>query len=262
MTAPVTGELAVAPPNSPRMQRLVRVFSGAIRYLPTENNLFRKFTVGGSECFNTYTFNFRFYCPRVGIYWSAAGFPERLTRHMMFDGHYQIDVIRWIQRLAPKGGTVFDVGAHHGLMSVVAGKAVGPGGKVVSFEPHPRSRQFLQMHARLNSLSNIRVEPVGAMDEVQTLKFYPQSTRDSWNSSFVREFVESAEAIEPILVPCTTLDEYVSRTGLKPDLIKIDTEGTELRAIQGARETIEQHRPTLILELNPRSAEAPRCRSW
>lgn len=242
--------------SSARMEKFVRGFSAAIRYFPTENNLFRKFTVAGSEVFNPYTFSFRFYCPRIGISWSATGFPERLTRHLLFDGHYQIDVIRWIQRLAPKSGTVFDVGAHHGLMSVIAGKAVGPRGKVIAFEPHPRSREFLSLHAKLNDLHNISIEPVGAMDVAQELRFYPQSTHDSWNSSFIREFVEQGEEIEPIIVPCTTVDDYVASSGLTPDLVKIDTEGTELRVIQGALKTIESVRPSLILELNPRSASA------
>jgi FkbM family methyltransferase len=243
-------------PNSPRMQRLVRAFSALIRFVPSDNGLFRKFVVLGSDVFAPYTFDFSFYCPRIGLRWSAVGYPERLTKHLLFEGQYQLDVIRWIQRLARKGDVVFDVGAHHGLMSVTAARAVGPTGTVVAFEPHPRSRELLAMHARLNGLRNVRIEPLGMWDEPKTLEFYQQPTENSWNSSFIREFVDPGRTVEPILVPCTTIDEYVGKHGLVPRLIKIDTEGTEFRVLRGALETIRAHRPSLVLELNPRSAEA------
>jgi hypothetical protein len=40
---------------------------------------------------------------------------------------------------------------------------------------------------------------------------------------------------------------------LKPDVIKIDTEGSELQVLRGARACLENLRPMVILELNSES---------
>jgi len=47
------------------------------------------------------------------------------------------------------------------------------------------------------------------------------------------------------------LDEVLASLD-RVDLIKLDIEGHEPRAIEGARGLIEKHRPTLLTEFNPR----------
>ena len=237
------------------MQKLVRRFSWVTRVLPTDNKLFRFFVLNGSHVFDRYIFDFSFRCPRIGVKWSAASFPEQLTRHMLFDGLYQADVLYWIKSLCKKGDTVFDVSAFHGLMSIVASRAVGPRGRVVAFEPNPRSIDHLNRHLALNRCKNVTVEPLGVMEVEQELEFYPQPGDSSWNSSFVREFVDPNHAVEPMRIKCTTLDAYVAKTGLVPRLIKIDTEGTEFLVLRGATELIRRHQPKLLMEFNPASAE-------
>jgi FkbM family methyltransferase len=240
---------------SPRVQRLVKAFSWVMRNAPTDNKLLRSFLLHGSHAFDEYRFDFAFRCRRIGVTWSAETFPEMFARHMMFDGLYQPDVLHWIRRLCRPRDTVFDVGAFHGLMSIIASKAVGPEGKVIAFEPNEKSRRHLERHLQLNGCANVRVESVGLMDVRQELDFYPQDGSSSWNSSFVRAFVDPNRKVESEKVPCTTLDSYVKETGSIPQFIKIDTEGTEFFVLKGAVETIERHQPVMLMEFNPQSAQ-------
>jgi FkbM family methyltransferase len=173
---------------------------------------------------------------------------------MLFHGLYQNDVLLWIKHHGKPGDTIFDVGAFHGLMSIVASKAVGPTGKVIAFEPNPVAREWLDKHLRLNKCANVTVEPVGLMDYEGPADFYVQEGDVTWNSSFVRDFVDAKHKLAPLTVQCTSIDAYVRNTGLTPDFIKIDTEGTELSVLQGAKQTIAKHRPILVLEMNPASA--------
>jgi FkbM family methyltransferase len=239
----------------PKVQALVRVGSAVARAVPLDTWLFREFLILGSDVFREYVFDFTFRSLRLNILWSASAFPELLTKHMLFHGLYQHDVLLWIKKYCRPGDVVFDVGAFHGLMSIVASKAVGQTGKVVAFEPNPRAREHLLNHLKLNDCRNVVVESIGLMDSVECIDFYPQSGDVTWNSSFVREFVDNAHKVDSIKVDCTTIDDYVRKSGLAPAFIKIDTEGTELLVLKGARATIEKHKPILALEFNPRSAE-------
>lgn len=240
---------------SPRMQTMVRMFSWMTRMLPSDNDMLRRFILGGTQVFDPYRFDFTFRCWRIGLVWSTRAFPEEFTRHMMFNGIYQQDVLYWIKTLCKRGDTVFDIGAFHGLMSSIASQAVAPNGRVIAFEPNEVSRAHLQANLALNRCTNVTVESTGLMDQEKDYEFYPQAGNSSWNSSFVREFVDAAHEVRPITVRCTTVDQYVDRTGLIPRLMKIDTEGTEFMVLNGAIRTIKRHRPILLMEFNPVSAE-------
>jgi FkbM family methyltransferase len=241
--------------SSVKVQALVRAFSGLARLLPSDNKLLRGFLLNGSTVFDGYHFDFPFHCWRIGVLWSADAFPEQFTRHMMFDGLYQQDVLYWIRRLSRPGDTVFDVGAFHGLMTVVASKAVKETGRVISFEPNQKSRAHLNTHLQLNKCRNVTIEPIGLMDVERDFEFYPQAGNSSWNSSFVREFVDPSQAVQPEKIHCATLDIYVESRGIVPRLVKIDTEGTEFNVLKGGLSVLQQRRPTLLMEFNPKSAE-------
>lgn len=201
---------------------------------------------------------FAFYSRRFNIHWSAKGFPDILTRHMLFEGMYQQEVLTAIKSMVCPGDTVIDAGGHHGLMAIVASRAVGPTGLVVSFEPNPQARTRFQENCALNGAGKVRLEPLALSDTQGSLKFYIQKGAVSWNSSFFADFASQngRDATEEIEVAVTTIDAYVTANGLKPAFIKIDAEGSEFLILRGAMNTIRQHRPILSMEFNPESAEA------
>jgi hypothetical protein len=55
------------------------------------------------------------------------------------------------------------------------------------------------------------------------------------------------------------LDDFCSATRLFPSLVKVDIEGAEFDALNGAQQLISQHRPHLILE---QQAGDDRCLAW
>ena len=200
--------------------------------------------------------DFAFDCPRIGVRWSSAAFPDLLTRYMLFEGCYQEDVIVTMRAVLHPGDTVFDVGAHHGLMSVVASSLVGAKGSVVAFEPNPEARRQIARHLALNDCENVRVEPIALSDANGHADFFVQTGDVTWNSSLVREFVDPARRTQPIRVETMRLDDFVLKHGVAPTLVKIDVEGGEIAVLHGARQVISQHRPSLVLEFNPKAALA------
>ncbi|MDX1962239.1 MAG: FkbM family methyltransferase [Pirellulales bacterium] len=197
--------------------------------------------------------DFPFYCAGAGVTWSASGFPDLLTRVMLFEGAYQQDVLWALRTFIQPGDTVFDIGGHHGLMSVVSGQAAGPTGRVFTFEPNPHAREHIRRHLELNKLRNVTIEEIALSDQVGEFPFYIQSGNLSWNSTLVKDFANFKNR-EAITVRTEPLDAYVERTGRIPRVMKIDTEGSEFMVLQGARGAIAAHQPLMIMEFNPASA--------
>lgn len=243
----------------PRLQAPVglalRTLAAAVRWVPINRRVKAPF-IARSLVLRSLRMSHEFTSKRIGVRWSARGFPDLLTRHMMFEGCYQEDVLATLRATLRPGDVLYDVGAHHGLMSVIGSLAVGPIGRVVSFEPNPTAREHLHEHLRLNGCANVTVEPLAVYDRAGSFDFYVQTGNVSWNSSLVRDFADPKGTIAPIKVPTVTLDSYVASAKLVPNLVKIDVEGSELSILKGATGTIEAHQPILVLEFNPKAATA------
>src|SRR5205823_1211845 len=135
--------------------------------------------------------DFEFHCRRPNIRWSASGFPDILTRRLLFAGTHDEDVIAALENLIRPGDVIYDVGAHHGLMTVIAARGAGPGGAVVSFEPNPNAFDQLRRHVAINRVTNAVLENTALSDEEGETTFYVQAGDISWNSTLIRDFIDS-----------------------------------------------------------------------
>jgi FkbM family methyltransferase len=66
----------------------------------------------------------------------------------------QMDLINALVR---PGDVVWDVGAHHGYMTLCAAARAGSTGHIHAFEPSARNRRILERHMRWNRMSRVRV---------------------------------------------------------------------------------------------------------
>ena len=195
-----------------------------------------------------------FRCSKLGVRWSASSFPDIMTRTMLVRGTYQDDVICALSSLVREDDVVFDVGAHHGLMSIIASRLVGASGKLIAFEPNPASRAVLEEHLKLNDVTNVVIEPVGLTDREGSAPFYAHPGEYSWNSTLIGDFADEKSRSNVLSITTTTLDHYCAKSGLRPSVIKIDTEGSDFLILKGGAQVLRDIRPHLILELNPIAA--------
>ena len=141
---------------------------------------------------------------------------------------------------------VFDVGANYGLHSLLY---LVHDVDVVSFEPNCACHEYLKQLEALNQVQySLEAVALGSGDLAAEL-WYPDA--DTWlgtiQPSRVRE-LSVEHRLERVTVPCTTLDRFVSVSNRVPDLIKLDTEGSELAILTGARQTLKSARPMVIFE--------------
>lgn len=115
-------------------------------------------------------------------------------------------------------------------------------GKIYSFEPDENNFEGLKKTIALNNLENkIIPKKLGLGDKSGNLELY--------NSAFCKTVLKTEERQKPINIETVTVDELAEKNSLDPGLIKLDVEGNELEAIQGAMNTIKNQRPVLLISI-------------
>lgn len=141
--------------------------------------------------------------------------------------------------LSKNDRVVIDAGANIGLFSLHALRSGAE--RVVAFEPSPGNARCLRTNLRqyIEESRVIAIEK-GVWSEAKTLRFSTVNV----NNPGGHHIAEDGE----MEVPVTSIDQAVKELGLnRVDYIKMDVEGSELRAIEGARETIVRFRPRMCI---------------
>ena len=159
-----------------------------------------------------------------------------------------VEELRFLWRALKPDSSFMDIGAYHGIYSLIASRRIQKPGHIVAFEPSPRERQRLHLHFRMNHVSSVVLEPyaVGAQCGEAPL-FMVVSGFTSMNS--LRR-PASRDAVQPVAVKTITLDGYLEANRVKRlDIIKLDAEGGELEILRGARGMLEDLRPIILCEV-------------
>src|SRR3989442_1286340 len=138
-------------------------------------------------------------------------------------------MVSLFRMLIRPGATVLDIGAFLGQYSLPAAQQVGSTGRVYAFEPDSRNYPYLVRNLERNSLRDRVVTvpfAVGDKDETRTLFLDPVY----WNESSIA--FRRRGRMMPVSVRCVTLDEFLGKS-LVVDVVKLDVEGGELRALSG-----------------------------
>jgi FkbM family methyltransferase len=153
-------------------------------------------------------------------------------------GSYEYEKQLLFEQTLTPGSVVFDIGAHVGFYTLLSSVLVGKNGKVVAFEPLPRNLFYLHEHLRLNQIQNVTVMEAAVSAASRVTSFDESST----------SFTGRISSAGQLQVKTVALDE-LTLTGQipMPTHIKIDVEGAELSVFSGARETLNQARPTIFL---------------
>jgi FkbM family methyltransferase len=148
--------------------------------------------------------------------------------------------------------TCIDVGANHGDFTATL-LAVLPAPRIHAFEPAPAT--FARLSQRYASDSRVKLTQAGLGDKPGdfSLQIFDNGALNSFlplAAGAAGVFGTAAQGQES--VPVITLDAYAARQGLgRLDLLKIDTQGFELRVLQGALGLLQAGRiRSVLLELN------------
>lgn len=133
------------------------------------------------------------------------------------------DQMQLLSALLHPGDVMWDIGAHHGYVTLSASRKVGTGGAVHAFEPSAMNRGVLERHVRWNSLRNVTVHGCALSNFEGTTTF---------GGSGTSKMFALGGGCEHVAV--RTGSSMVQDHGAAPPtFLKIDVEGAEGAAVQG-----------------------------
>lgn len=170
---------------------------------------------------------------------------DRLERQYAF-GFYERPLLQFYARVLRSGDTVVDGGAHTGYLALHAAQHLGPDGLVVAVEADPTNVARLRANVARNSLPvNVVEAAITAHSGETSFTRVDAPGETGWGSVLVD--ADPAHGSFAMTVPAIRIDDVVATMPKPPALIKLDLQGMELQAMQGASETLRA-RPILVLE--------------
>ncbi len=141
----------------------------------------------------------------------------------------------WFRFRAPKpGDTVVDIGAGRGEDLIAFSEAVGPTGRVIAIEAHPRTFAVLEHFCRLNRLANVTPLNIAVMDAVGTVTI---SDTEAWEENAVSRSDGRAGHV----VSANSLGAICAEHAIPTiDFLKMNIEGAEQYALLGMKDVVDR----------------------
>jgi FkbM family methyltransferase len=155
-------------------------------------------------------------------------------------------LFHYLARLKP-GHCFADIGANVGFYSMSAAHYLRntPDTTVHAFEPNPRAANYLKTNLMLNQLYNVQINQEAVSNQIGKMDLYINPTSITIGSLHQ----VNSTLTESVQVPVITLDAYFNkRSTLRLGLLKLDIEGGEFPALQGACAVLERDHPVIIYE--------------
>ncbi len=167
--------------------------------------------------------------------YSHLKLPAIVYEQCIFEYHHGLIYLPERKIMSLNNMDFIDCGGYIGDSALVFETFYNPK-KIYSFEPDEENFYYFLETIKLNNLK--KVVPlkfgVGAKDHTANIVSLASAS-----------YITSDEGNNEIKI--TSIDNFVNERNLSVGLIKMDIEGYELEALEGARKTIEEFKPVLLI---------------
>ena len=187
---------------------------------------------------------------------------ELLTRQ------HERETRQLLERLVQPGMTALDVGAHVGYYTRLLAERTGAAGRVIAFEPHPRTHDVLRRNtSHLSTVTTLQLAAAEREGRAELYDYLMMSAsgslhydegladqqRAQMGAGDVAPRREAGFEMQRYGVRTIAIDDCLDELGAgRIDLVKMDIEGAELSALRGMRRTIAASPGlALVMEYNP-----------
>lgn len=174
-----------------------------------------------------------------------------IINHMKQGRVFEPEVVEVAERFIRKDTAVLDVGANFGQMSVIFSKLVGDGGTVYSFEAQKKVFEVLEKNIAVNKIANIKPLFNAVYFESDQTFYFPEPDFvkfGAYGSYNLPLDAVAGQRVESLKIDDLKIDQPIS-------FMKVDVQGCDLFAMQGAVETIEKHKMPILFEFEQQFQE-------
>lgn len=146
---------------------------------------------------------------------------------------------------------LINVGAHIGTLAIPLSNVFT---KVTAFEPCKPNFDHLELNIKINEKTNIDARNVGLSHMAYTAPIVFTTSNTGGTHVLTQDDVQNSRRHSTYRMPmseqsvnCVTLDSC--HFECPPDLMLVDIEGHESYFVQGGKQTLMKHLPTLIIEI-------------
>lgn len=187
------------------------------------------------------------YDTNTGKYYLPSFLKDDVVANTVKKGLYFDEaIIEVAKQYIKKDSSFLDIGANYGQMSVVLSKYISSigSGKVYSFEAEPFVGQVLKSNIEINNCNNVQVVLGAVYFKAGEKLIFPEpdfKRFQAYGSYGIDPLATSGRTVETITIDSLDIRDSIS-------FIKIDIQGCDLFAMQGARNTILKYKPAIIFE--------------
>jgi FkbM family methyltransferase len=178
------------------------------------------------------------------------------THRWIVYGKYEGEAfLNWATQFLPSNGVIVDSGANIGQMALYLAQQV-PHGKVLAFEPGQEAADWLEECTNVHSHLPIEIIRCGLGKTPAQLRLHHVGSEVGYGHGAWSQISETeGEAIEVVCLAT----ELAIRSVETVDLWKLDVEGYEIPALQGAEALLKEKRiRSLYVELTGTNGERTR----
>ena len=157
---------------------------------------------------------------------------------------YEPNQTEIVKKYVHEGDIVIDIGAHVGYYTLLMAQLVGKNGKVYSFEPDPVNFQLLKKSVEINGFENVVLIQKAVSNITDKVKLFLGDDDSAINRIYDAKLGDAKESID---VESVTIDEYFKEDDELVNFIKIDSEGSEVKIINGMKQFLSRNQELVMM---------------
>ena len=191
-------------------------------------------------CLKTTKIDFRGFKFRVPLFHGAGAEYHLISNDFM---HFSLKAF-----IKARPGAIIDIGANIGLYLITL-KSLNPEIEYYAFEPNPMCNFYMMELVRLNHFKKVHIFPFALSNKMERAILYAARMGDKMGSLLSHHRDDKRKKDYSFELVTFPGDQFIDWLNIESICaIKIDVEGSEVKVLQGMKQTITKYKPFFFVK--------------